>query len=352
MADLVNSLARRGHNVSVALAPRSPVAEILTEIPRENIIELRLRNALDAPSALRLARFIREREIEIAHAHVARDYPLAALAARYAGHTQLIITRHFLRPLSKIHRLTLARVARVIAPSEATARALREQKLFPEEKISVVVSGIDCERFERAARAIDRAAYRQRLAPDARFLIGIAGELREHKGQDIFLRAAALVAARFPAARFLIAGEDNSPKKEYRAHLERLVAELQLAGCVRFLGWLEAVAPFYAALDVLVSASRTEAFGIVLIEAMASGAAVVATATAGAREIINDGVTGHLVPIDDAEALASALISLLADETKRRRLREQARDMARARFSLTRMTDETEKIYREVLGKH
>lgn len=352
LADLVNSLARRGHTVSVALAPRSPVAESLTEIPRENIIELRLRNALDVPSALRLARFMRAREIEIAHAHVARDYPLAALAARCAGNVPLVITRHFLRPLSKFHRLTLARVARVIAPGAATARVLREQRLFPAEKISVVVSGIDGAQFERAARALDRAAYRQRLAPGARFLIGISGELRAHKGQDIFLRAAALVAARFPTARFLIAGEDNSPRQEYRAYLARLVAELRLAERVRFLGWLEQVAPFYAALDALVSASRTESFGLVLIEAMACGAAVVATATEGAREIISDGVTGRLVPIDDAEALASALISLLADEPGRRRLSEQAREMARARFSLERMTNETEKIYRDVLGEH
>ncbi len=298
---------------------------------------------------MRLARFIREREIEIAHAHVARDYPLAALAAHRAGNIPFVITRHFLRPLSKIHRLTLARVARVIAPSRATARLLREQKLFPEEKISVVVSGIDCARFEQAAREIERAGVRRHLAPQARFLIGIAGELRAHKGQDIFLRAAVRVAARFPDARFLIAGEDNSPKKEYRTQLEKLVAELKLEGRVRFLGWLEEVAPFYAALDVLVSASRTEAFGIVLLEAMASGAAVVATATEGAREIIHDGVTGRLVPIDEAEALASAIISLLADETQRRRMIEQGSATARERFSLERMTSETEKIYREVL---
>lgn len=349
LADLVNALTRRGHKVYVALAPDSPVIRMLGAVPRENITELPLRNAADLPSALRLARFMRKHGIEIAHAHLARDYPLAAVAAHWANDLPLVITRHLLRPLGMIHRLTLARVARVIAPGEASARSLRQQKIFPEEKISVVVYGIDLAQFEQANCSFDQAPYSQLLPLNGHLLIGIAGELRAHKGQDLFLRAAATIAKRFPEARFVITGEDNSPRKEYRTHLTDLVVSLKLDQQLCFLGWLDSVAPFYGVLDVFVSASRVEPFGLVMVEAMASGTAVVATATDGAREIITDGITGKLAPIDDADGLAAAIISLLVNETERRRIIERARQVAHLRFSLERMTDETEEIYREVL---
>src|SRR4030095_15171744 len=81
LADLANNLAERGHEVFAAIAPGSPVRAELSSLTSENIIELPMRNALSVRSGLRLARFVRERQIEIVHAHVARDYPLAALAA-------------------------------------------------------------------------------------------------------------------------------------------------------------------------------------------------------------------------------------------------------------------------------
>lgn len=346
--DLANCLARRGHDVFAALVKGSPLVKPLIDVPRENILELRLRNALDASSALRLGRFMGKRGIQIAHAHVARDYPVAALAARTAGDVPLVITRHLLRPVNRIHRFTLNRVARVIAPTEENARFLREQNIFSEAKISVVIPGIDLEAFQQSS--FNDVTNRQELDSKTRLLVGTAGELREHKGQDVFLRAAALIAKRFNDVHFLIAGEDNSPAKEYHAHLRRLVAELKLEQRVRFLGWLESMAPFYRSLDIFVSSSRDELFGMAMVEAMACGTPVVATATHGALEIINDGVTGRLVPIDNVDALASAIVALLEDEQERRRIAELGRIAARDRFSLDRMVDDTERIYRDVLG--
>ncbi|MGB7923921.1 MAG: glycosyltransferase family 4 protein [Pyrinomonadaceae bacterium] len=351
LADLVNALCGRGHQLYAALAPRSPLLDALHALPQKNIFQLRLRNALDLGSALALARLIREHRIEIVHAHMARDYPLASVAARRAGGAQLVITRHVLFPLHKLHRFALSRVARVIAVSEAVARALSAQGIFPAHKINVVTNGIDTRRFDGGATVSSRETFRRRagVGPEEK-IVGMVGEIKPLKGQEEFLRAAAIIARRFADVGFVIAGCDTSRTGEHRAQLTRLIDDLDLGGRTHLTGWLDDVAPLLASLDIFVSASHTESFGLTIAEAMASGVAVVATATGGAREIIEDGVTGRLVPVGDAEALGAALVELLEDAPGRRRMGARAREVARERFSLARMVDATERIYHEVLS--
>lgn len=348
-ADLANALSRRGHEVFVAAPARAPLVEELKRVPAENVFELPLRNALDVQSAIELARCVRDREIELIHAHVARDYLLAALASRRSA-APLVLTRHLERPLKSLHRWTLAGVACVIAVSEAVERSLLSQKIFPPEKIRRIPNGIDVERFERRARSFDTQRFRRLSGIKGQLVVGIAGELREHKGQEDFIRAAQLTARVRDDVEFVIAGEDQSPRKEYRAQLERLSSELGLQTRVHFTGWLEDVAALLPALDIFVSSSRVEPFGLVMVEAMAAGLPVVATATGGAREIVEDGVTGKLVPVGDWQALSGAVSSLLVNEEERRRMGERGRERARTCFSLERMVAETEALYREVLA--
>jgi glycosyltransferase involved in cell wall biosynthesis len=353
LLDLTLALAARGHDVHIAFRPGSVLQEQLAAqqlLPASNLFKLPLRNALDFKSARRLARIVRERRIEIVHAHMARDYPLAALATRQNYEARLIITRHVLFPLNKIHRLTLSRVSRVIAVSEPVARTLSAQRIFPERKICVVPNGIDLTRFNASGRAQGRASLCRRLGIDEnRLLIGTLGELNLLKGHADFLRAAVLVAKQFPSADFVIAGADSSDTGEHRAALERLISESGLKGRAHLAGWLDDVAPYLSALDVFVSASRNESFGLVIVEAMASQVAIVATMTEGARSIIEDGVSGRLVAIGDVKALAASVCTLLADVDERRRLAAQALEAARERFSLERMVADTERIYMEAL---
>ncbi|HKC62989.1 MAG TPA: glycosyltransferase family 4 protein [Pyrinomonadaceae bacterium] len=350
LADLTNTLANRGHDVYAALAPASPLFTELSALPSEKIESVPLRNALDLRAALKLARLVREHHVEIVHAHLARDYPLAALAVRKSRGARLILTRHLEYPLNRLHAMTLSKVSRVIAVSKAVERALRAQKIFAARKIRLISNGIDVERFESTGRSVDREAYRRTLPTRARLLVGITGELREHKGQEDLVRAAKLVTQEFEDVDFLIAGDDASPDKHYRAHLERLIKELGLESRVHLLGWLKDVAPFLHAIDLFVSSSRIEPFGLAIVEAMASGATVVATSTGGAQEIIENGVTGKLVPINDVEALSEALCALIKDEHERTRLSDRARIAARERFSLDRMVTSTEQLYREALN--
>src|SRR5437868_1198132 len=349
-ADLAGALAARGHEVYAALAPASPLRAELDQLPASHIIMLPLRNALDVPSALALARFVREHQIEIIHAHVARDYPLAALAARRVRNARLVITRHVPFPMNKLHRLTLANVARVIAVSAPVAQGLRAQKISPADKIRVVSNGIDLARAAAIEREAARAEWRRRLHAPAALLVGTVGDLSPVKGQDVFVRAAAEVCARgLNNVEFLIVGADTSAKARTRAQLEQLIAAHKLEGRVRLLGRVDALASFLSALDVYVSASRAEAFGLALVEAMACGVPVVATATDGSRDIIEDGTTGRLVPIGAPEALADALVALLNDADARAMLGAHAHAATHARFGLARMVEETEQVYRETM---
>jgi glycosyltransferase involved in cell wall biosynthesis len=350
LADLANGLAGRGHEVYLALRPNSPVVAELKKIDKGNVTTLPLRNSLDAKSARELAKLVRKNRIQIVHAHMARDYPLAAYATRQNKDARLIVTRHVLFPLSRLHRITLSGDARMIAVSQAVASQLRSDGVVKPERISVVLNGIDTSRFEEAKRAFDRKQFLSEWKiVNGSLLVGTVGELTPLKGQAEFLEAAGKILTQYPDAYFFVAGIDHSPGNKNRIALESLIEKLNLTERVRLVGWLEDLAKLYSALDVFVSASHTESFGLVIAEAMASSVAVVATETEGAREIIQPGETGLLVPIKDVGRLAAATLDLLGDKHKRLRLGRAAQKSVAAKFGVERMIDETEAIYRKEL---
>ena len=341
LADLARGLDARGHEVIVALREGSPLRERLSFLPERNVYTLPLRNSLDIFGARRLARLARQRKVEIVHAHVARDYVPASIAARLAPASRLVVTRHVLFPLGRAHRFALSNVARVIAVSEPVERALRARKIFDDDRIRVVENSVDPARFDRAEP--------RECGP---LRVGIVGELSEVKGQSEFVRAARLVADELGGGvEFVIVGEENSPGGEYRARVERLVDELGLHEIVRLLGRVEDVPGVFVNLDLLVSASRSEAFGMAMAEALVCGVPVVATATEGARSLIEENVNGLLVPVGDVGALAAAVSSLLRDAGRRRVLGDNARRAARERFSPARMVEATVRVYEEALGR-
>ena len=345
MADLANELSSRGHEVHAAVIPSSPLLTDLSELPRQNILELSMRNSLNVRGAFKLARFAQERQIQVIHAHVARDYPVVALAAARAGSVPFMITRHMQFPLSRGHRITLRSVARVIAVSQAVADSLYAQRVFDRDKIVVIPHGIDVAKFSQTSAGRIRAGR-----GNERARIGTIGQLAPAKGQMDFVKAAAIVANQPGDVEFIIAGDDKSRTGENRQRLEALISQLGLTGRVSLLGRCDDLPQLLSTFDLFVSPSRLESFGLAIVEAMACGVPVVATRTGGAGEIIKDGETGRLVPVGNAKALAKEICDLVENSAERARLSENARRDVADRFSLARMVDATEGLYQDVLA--
>lgn len=197
-----------------------------------------------------------------------------------------------------------------------------------------------------------RAAARQPASTrgEAPILVGTVGQLAAIKGQDIFVRVAAQLSGRRPRLRFVIIGEDKSPRMSYRKFLADLVAELGASEVIEMAGWRDDMPATLSSLKLFVSAARAEPFGLSIVEAMAAGLPIVAAASEGAVEILEDGVTGKLVPVEDAETLAQTIDDLLDQPLERARLGDNARLAASQRFSLSRMASDTVQVYREVLS--
>src|SRR5882762_10435031 len=212
LADLANGLIDRGHEVSVVLRPHAALNDELSRVPKYNITTLPLRNSLDVQSARELARLVRKNDIEIVHAHMARDYPLAAYAVRRNRAARLILTRHVLFPLNRLHRISFSKASRIIAVSQAVASQLRADKIAPAEKISVVLNGIDVGRFARAREQFNRHEFLQRWKlPEKSLLVGTVGELTPLKGQQDFLGAVTQISKQVAGYDEGAAGIDHSP---------------------------------------------------------------------------------------------------------------------------------------------
>jgi L-malate glycosyltransferase len=340
--DLCRGLQSRGHEVFAALRPTNTWQERLSFIPGSNIFHVSIRNSFGILSANRIAGFIRENKIEIVHAHVARDYIPTSIACSLAGDARFVLTRHVLFPLKPFNRFALKNLSKAVAVSSAVETALR--KVFPQQKIAVIRNGIDSSAVADKERLKVRKEFRSLhgIPLDVQ-LIGIVGELILLKGQGDFILAANEIAKRLPAVRFVVVGKDNTFDQKFRRELKRLVRVFELDERFLWLDWVEDISQLYTALDVLVSASHTESFGMAILEAMTIGTVVVATETEGAKELLPD--RELLVPIGDPVALADRICSLLEDTAQLGRLAERARKFANENFSLNRMIDETEDLY-------
>jgi glycosyltransferase involved in cell wall biosynthesis len=292
--------------------------------------------------ALRLRQLIRTFRPELLHAHL----PPAELYARLAlagSRLPLVITRHnderfapivFERALS---RWCAGRAARVICISEAVRRWNTQDPRGPgigAARCAVVRYALDAAPFERAAPAPDLVGE----GP----LVGTLARLVPQKGLDVLLEAFAHIP---PPARLVIAGD--GPLRQ--ALLDR-AARPDLAGRVAFLGARADSAAVLAALDLFVLPSRWEGFGLVLLEAMAAGRAIVATRVSAIPEVVAEGETALLVPPDDAPALAAAIGSLLQNSARRAAKGAAGHARVCAHFRVPAMVSATLEIYREALA--
>jgi glycosyltransferase involved in cell wall biosynthesis len=293
----------------------------------------RLREARAGASAIRrLSRIIRQRQPDLVLNWTAKTQLYGAPAAVAARHDGSVVWwQHGLPQGHWLDRAATALPARAVGCS-SRASAQAQAAAWPRRPTFVVHPGVETE----PVRPIERAALG---VPEGRPLVGIAGRLQPWKGQHRFLRGLRLLHdSGHPVHGLVVGGNAHGLSPGYERGLHELIRDLELEGWVSMIGHVPDARPFIAAMDVLISASVNEPFGMVLAEGLAQGVPVVAASDAGPREIVDHGVTGLLVPRPDPALLADATIEILDDEARRASMANAARDAALSRFGAGAMT--------------
>jgi len=304
-------------------------------VPVERV---RMRRDLDPLAFARLLRVTRRTRPVLLHTHLVHADAYGLLVGKLARVPVLASTKHGFNAFRERRSFALADrgLARLtdlhIAISTGLARYLAE------------VEGLDASRFEIVHYGIAPGGA-PAPAPRAPRLVCV-GRLVPIKGHDTLLRAVAAAAASVPGLTLEVAGDGP-----LRSELEALAAQLGLDDAVTFAGRVAQVEPAYERAAVVVVPSRGEGFGMVALEAAERGRAVIASSVGGLPEIVEDGVTGLLVPPDDVERLAAAIVELAADADRVARLGVAARERALREFTLDRCADRTDGLYRAVLER-
>ncbi len=234
--------------------------------------------------------------------------------------------------LQRLQRASYSKANRVVANSQAAAERLRLEDV-PEEKIVVIPNGIDPSLFPPR----EYSSRPRRIA--------MVACLREEKRIDVLISAVPQILARCPDAEFLITGDGTC-----REQLVALARELGVLSRVQFLGHRDDVPAVLSQADVFVLPSRSEALPNSIMEAMAAGLPVVASAVGGIPELVDEGRTGRLVPPGDANALAEALLSLLEQPERAEAFGRAARRKLEHTYSFDRMVEQFEQLYQSELA--
>ncbi len=335
---LVAGLQARGIDNLVVTQPEAPLAERV-RTTGARVIELRCRGEWDLLARWKLARLMKREAAVLLHAHDAHGATVGGAAARRAGRPA-VCTRRVDFEVRSVKKY--ARLDRVICISEAIRTVCRDAGV-PEDRLRLVPSGIDLARIREGPE--ETAAVRQEFAPDKKkplLLLNVAS-LTDHKGQRYLLEAMPAVLARLPQTQLVIVGTG-----ELEGPLRHQANLLAIDEDVTFAGFREDVPTLLKACDLFVMASHLEGLCTSVMDAMAAGKAVVATAAGGLPELVEDGRTGLVVPVRDPDALAAGLLDLLTDRKKRERFAKAAGEVAAKRFDKERMIDGTLAVYREL----
>ncbi len=345
--DLCRGLKAQGHLIGAVVRRGSSLQSALRNANIE-IAMSRKRGGAGLFSARRLANIIDADGWQLVNAHTPPDYIFAALARRLSSSKpKLVLTRHILLPLgnSLFHKWTLGSADAFIAVSDAVKETLTKHPSIDASKVKTIWNGIDTERFvPQGTRSL-----REQLAVGGNErLVGILGDVSPHKGQEVFVKAALLLLQGGHAAKFVVAGPTRPKNRPYLRRLRSMVRDSGRSSEILFVGRISDMPDAMRSLDVMALASEAEPFGLVTVEAMACGCAVVATRSGASSEIITNGRDGMLFEPGSHEALANALRDVLDDEVARTRLCEHARETALQNFTLKRNIDEIERLFREL----
>lgn len=301
-------------------------------------------NSGDIPAMIKIIRACLNDDIQVIIANHGREYWPAAIAAKIAR-TKVVFVRHQMDRLKKTTCwLVNNHVDRIVAVSGAVKDALIESGIS-REKIEVIYNSISLERFNPGT--VERTTVRRELGIEGdNIAIGTAGSINQGKGVFDLLSAVHSLMEKYPNVRLIFVGD--GPEK---TRLEQEAQRLSMHDEVIFPGERQDMERMYAAMDIFVLPSTCrEAFGMVLIEAMAMGKPVIATTMGGIPEIVDDKVNGILVPPQDPDAISQAIARYIEDGAFSRKVALEGRTMVEQKFSDQAMGDNFKNLLKN-LGK-
>lgn len=328
---LAEEQRRRGHKVVVACPPKSWTARTLagTDVTVET---LPMKGILAKVfGRKKLKNIFSKYGIGLVHTHMKLDSLLALPQATALG-IPTVCTMHMYG-----EDLYCCLADTCIAITDAVKIDLTGRGVS-EDDVTVVLNGISTENFADA-----KSNFRSEHGFDqSDVLVGAVCRLIPRKGIDVLIQAISHV----PGVKLVIAGYG---RPEYEKSLRALAEEVGVADRTFFIGPVDNPASVFAALDVYTLPSREEGLGITILEAMAAGVPVVASAVGGVPEVINDKETGILVPPGDPDALAGAINQLVEDKKLSNRISESAKNLVLSRYKISDMADGVEAVYKRIL---
>lgn len=347
-------LAERGWDVLVSapgesqLLKRSREAGLAVDDSIKYVGGLRVGVIADV---MAMRRLLERFQPDIIHLHGGRDswaYAKAVALTPRVKRPIAIRTKHNVFPVSD-HLLNRWQYGRlfdsIVCISSAITRQMEEKHYIDNARLVTIPSAIDAGRFELdpAVRTTSRIDLGY---GDDDLVIGITGRLRREKAHDVLFRAVPLVVEKCPRARFVCFGSGS-----LGGELSESLAGSGVTDYVNMAGFRTDVPACLAALDVYTQPSRSEGLGTSVLEAGAAGLAIVATDCGGIPDIVQHEQTGLLVPVENHEALAAALVRLLDDTDLRKSLGAAARQHVKTKFSVEMLVEKTDQHYRDMLGR-
>ncbi|WP_143436971.1 glycosyltransferase family 4 protein [Hymenobacter mucosus] len=345
-----NWMQQRGWPVQVITVLNSPIAARAQEIGLSVALLQNPWKAADIPAAGRLAGLVRSfgtqvllvtRNGDLGLAVLCKTLRLPRLHLVYQQHMQLGLAKRGL-----VHTLRYRALSAWLSPLPGLARQVLEKTRLAPHKLHVVPLGIELEKFANAS--LTQAQARQHLnlhLPDSTVLLGLIGRFDDGKGQDFVVEALAEIRRQYPQVQVLFVGESTRNEgNDYREAVLNRVQTLGLTEAVHVREFTLQPEVAYRALDISITASTNETYGMVTIEAMAAGLPVVASAAGGTLEIVEDGRTGLLYPLRDVAAFTAVVVRLLQTPTLAASVGQAAQAEALATYSHQRQCELTEKV--------
>lgn len=341
---LSRGLMKKGHRVWIATSGGNLVESLKESGVKHITLNIRTKSELDCRiyfSLLAVSRMIKKNKIDVIHAQTRVTQVMAACLNKLSGKPFVSTCHGFFKPrLSR--RMFPCWGERVIAISEAVYEHLQKDFHVDSKRIVLIKNGIDLESFPLLTTQM-KEMKRRAFGLDNQPTIGIMARLSSVKGHDVLIEAMRMVVAQFPQAKLLIVGEGRLERK-----LKEMVREFKLSENVVFYPVVNQSSDMLSLFDIFVMPSRQEGLGLSVMEAQAAGLPVVASKVGGLPSLIEDGRTGLLVPPDNPNVLAEAILLLLRNKDKAKEMGTRARDFIQKEFSSERMEEETVEVYKAV----